>query len=377
MSEESRPYHKAANLFPLLDGAEYEGLKADIKANGLLEPIWILADGSIIDGRNRHRACLELGITPHFRTWSGDGSLVGFVVSLNLHRRHLTASQRGAVARKALPMWEEEARERQRGGRGGVLLPEKFPEASDTGDARDKAAAVFGVNGRYVSDAKMVDENDPELFEKVLSGEVTLTQAKRKVKERKREQKREDNRKIIESSPEPTKLNGVYSTIVIDPPWDWGDEGDGDQMGRARPVYQTMTISQLHALPVGDLADSNCHIYLWITNRSLPKGFSLLESWGFRYVTCITWVKPSFGMGNYFRGQTEHVLFGVKGSQELLRRNAPTVFMAPRGPDGHSSKPPSFYDFIETCSPGPYLDMFSRMIRDGWVTWGEGGIGGD
>mgnify|MGYP002375218539 FL=1 len=132
-----------------------------------------------------------------------------------------------------------------------------------------------------------------------------------------------------------------------------------------------MGLSDLLDLPVGELADDDCHIYLWITNRSLPKGFCLLERWGFRYVTCLTWVKPHFGMGNYFRGQTEHILFGVKGSQMLRRHDASTVFHAERGPNGHSSKPPAIYDLIESCSPGPYLEMFSRCERNGWAAWGE------
>ena len=110
-------------------------------------------------------------------------------------------------------------------------------------------------------------------------------------------------------------------------------------MGRAKPDYATLALDQLRALPVGELADTDCHIYLWITNRSLPKGFDLLAAWGFRYITCLTWVKPSFGMGDCFRGQTEHILFGVKGSQALQRHDASTVFHADRGPNGHSSKP--------------------------------------
>src|ERR1035441_7821933 len=87
----------------------------------------------------------------------------------------------------------------------------------------------------------------------------------------------------------------------------------------------------------------------------------------------ITWVKPSFGLGNYFRGQTEHVLFGVKGSQMLKRKDVGTVFSAPRG-KGHSAKPVEFYELVESCSPAPYLEMFSRSDRLGWVAWGESSV---
>jgi N6-adenosine-specific RNA methylase IME4 len=109
---------------------------------------------------------------------------------------------------------------------------------------------------------------------------------------------------------------------------------------------------------------------LWVTNRSLPKAFRLIEAWGFRYITCLTWVKPSIGMGNYFRGSTEQVLFAVKGSQMLKRRDVGTHFEAKRG-DGHSAKPDEFYSLVESCSYGPYIDVFGRKERDGWTVWGE------
>lgn len=193
---------------------------------------------------------------------------------------------------------------------------------------------------------------------------------KREAKEEKREERRQQNRKIIEANPQSiSELKAKFSTIVIDPPWDWGDEGDCDQLGRAKPTYHTMTFSEILDLPVNELSDIDCHLYLWITNRSLPKGFALLEKWGFRYVTCLTWCKPSIGMGNYFRGSTEQVLFGVKGSQPLKRKNVGTWFQAPRGKE-HSSKPEEFIRIVESCSHGPYLEMFARSKRIGWTSWG-------
>ena len=163
---------------------------------------------------------------------------------------------------------------------------------------------------------------------------------------------------------------GLFQTIVIDPAWDWGDEGDVNQFGRARPDYHTMPIEEIEKLPINKIADENCHLYLWVTNRSLPKAFRLIELWGFRYITCLTWIKPSFGMGNYFRGSTEQVLFGVKGSQPLKRHNVGTYFEAPRG-DRHSAKPDEFYTLVESCSYAPYIDVFGRKEREGWSVWGE------
>jgi N6-adenosine-specific RNA methylase IME4 len=201
--------------------------------------------------------------------------------------------------------------------------------------------------------------------------EPTTAGVLRLAKEQKREVVRVKNRALVEGvdSPDISVQGQQYATLVIDPPWDWSDEGDADQLGRARPTYATMTIEQVSDLPVPALCLPNCHLYLWITNRSLPKGFALLERWGFRYVTCLTWCKPSFGMGNYFRGSTEQVLFGVRGSLSLLRSDVGTWFEAQR-PGRHSAKPEEFYKLVESCSPGPWLEMFARQPRQGWVSWG-------
>lgn len=216
--------------------------------------------------------------------------------------------------------------------------------------------------------ATILGTPDTELGSAVLLKKGTdEQQAKR---EAKRDHRRQLNAEKAATTPDLLAAGVCFPTILVDPPWDWGDEGDVNQMGRAKPDYATLSLDQLLSLPVGKFADSDAHLYLWITNRSLPKGFSLLECWGFRYVTCLTWVKPHYGMGNYFRGQTEHILFGVKGSQPLKRKDVGTVFHAERGPNRHSSKPSMIYDLIESCSPGPYLELFSRINRSEWSAWG-------
>jgi len=275
------------------------------------------------------------------------------------------------IAQDVLPILEKEAKERAMeasctkwGGKISTPLEEQ-------GKTRDQAAAMFGVSGRYVQEAKRIKEDAPDLAEQVRNGEMSIPQAKRELKERSREQVREVNRQLVNGSEslDIALPDQRYSTIVLDPPWDWGDEGDCDQFGSARPVYATMPYAEVLALPVSDLAQDDAHIYLWITNRSLPKGFALLDAWGFRYITPLTWCKPSFGMGNYYRGQTEQVLFGVRGSLALLRHDVGTWFLADR-PGPHSVKPEQFYKLIETCSPGPWLEMFARKQRPGWATWG-------
>lgn len=191
--EERRPYHAVANVFPLLQDEEYEQFKADIKENGLREAIWLHSDGSIIDGRNRHRACLDTGTPLHFRTWDGRGSLVTFVVSLNLHRRHLNKGQLAMVGDSLRPLYEEEARKRQAqnalNNQPQSQKVEKIPP-SEKGKARDKAAEAVGTNGKYVDYARQLREEAPDLAEKVESGELSMSFAMRKLGQRKAEKRR-------------------------------------------------------------------------------------------------------------------------------------------------------------------------------------------
>jgi N6-adenosine-specific RNA methylase IME4 len=320
-------------------------------------------DFILIDGHNRHEICTRNGLP--FETiamvFESREVVMDWMDANQLGRRNLSPDAfKLALGRRY---------NRAKAKRGG--------DTSKRQNVALELAKEHSVSDRTVQRAGSFAEEVarlPELQRAIAEGKPVL-QVKREIKEREREARREENRAKVSEAQAPEdiiKSAAKFATIVIDPPWDWGDEGDQDQMGRARPDYATMSKEQLMALPVGTLADDDCHLYMWITNRSLPKGFDLIQAWGFRYITAITWAKPSFGMGNYFRGQTEQILFAVKGSQPLKRKDVGTLFTAPRGPNGHSSKPVEFYDLVESCSPGPFLEMFSRHNREGWTAWGEG-----
>jgi N6-adenosine-specific RNA methylase IME4 len=357
--------HEASSLFPLMANGEYRALVDDIRVNGLREPI-VIADGKVLDGRNRLRACEELGIEPRTRTFSRtvDGSLVDYVVSLNLHRRHLTPSQAAAVAFSLEPWYASEAKRRQvelAGTRPNIKPDLSANLHEGKGKAAEHAAAAVGAGSRYVQEVKRIAQAAPELVDQIRDGKITLKGAKCEI----------ERARTAELATAVQPVTGTYRTICIDPPWSNTDSGVKDPIGRGNPVYATLTVEDMARLPIGDLSDpEGCHLYLWVTNRTVGHGISLLKSWGFRYVTMITWCKNALGVGHYYRNNTEHILFGVRGSLMLARADVGTWFVASRqGP--HSTKPAEFYTLVESCSPAPRLEMFARGTgRDNWTVWG-------
>ena len=143
--------------------------------------------------------------------------------------------------------------------------------------------------------------------------------------------------------------------------------------------YDTLTLEQIAALPVGDYAADRAHCYLWVPNALLPSGLLVLESWGFEYKTNLIWHKvrkdggpDGRGVGFYFRNVTEIILFGIKGkdARTLDPGRSQVNFIATRKRE-HSRKPDEQYELIESCSWGPYLELFGRGTRDGWTVWGD------
>jgi N6-adenosine-specific RNA methylase IME4 len=204
------------------------------------------------------------------------------------------------------------------------------------------------------------------------------------------------------------RLPGGYRVIYADPPW-LHSGGKNGAKGWSKTVaadahYPLMRTPAIMAL--GDLVTPRCHpdgahLYLWAINNLLPEAFRVMEAWGFRYVTTITWVKAEVvqadgrlitlapavvkqphvtlnlgkkGIGKYHRGQTEHLLFGVRGRLPYRRlegkiQQGETLIIAPRG--RHSAKPDEAYGLIEHVSRGPGLELFARRERKGWDSWGN------
>jgi N6-adenosine-specific RNA methylase IME4 len=168
-----------------------------------------------------------------------------------------------------------------------------------------------------------------------------------------------------------------YRTIVADPPWRYANETV--PMGGVAHHYTTMSNVEIAALPIRELAEKDAHLYLWVTNPRLfaedtdagvgPR--EIVKAWGFSYKTLLTWVKPGLGLGYYFRGCTEHVLFATRGRAPIPGELRIANVFDGAHTGGHSAKPDVFGDLVEAVSPGPYLELFARRQRLGWDTWGN------
>ncbi len=156
-----------------------------------------------------------------------------------------------------------------------------------------------------------------------------------------------------------------YRTLVVDPPWAYRQTL---AKNGAESHYGVMAQEDIKALPVADWAEANAHLYVWTTNAFMVQAHELVVAWGFDQKTILTWIKKPISLGFYYRNNTEHCLFAVRGSLRCSRVDVGTAFEAPRG--RHSEKPAAFYDMVESMSPGPYLDVFNRKQRLGWDAWG-------
>jgi N6-adenosine-specific RNA methylase IME4 len=168
----------------------------------------------------------------------------------------------------------------------------------------------------------------------------------------------------------PPLPEGRFRSIVIDPPWPM-DKIVREQRPKqgAALDYPTMSLGQIAALPIADLAADGCHIYLWVTHRFLPAGLDLFDQWGVTYQCQMTW-KKNVGITPFsWMYDTEHVLFGRIGSLDLLQNGLRLSFEAPV--QGHSVKPDVFYERVIAASPTPRLEMFARHPREGFTVWGN------
>jgi N6-adenosine-specific RNA methylase IME4 len=381
MLDDAISFHPLAEIFPLIEGAEFDDLVADIAEHGLHEPIVVL-DEHILDGRNRYRACLAAAVDPVFTPFRGDDPLA-FVISANLRRRHLSESQRAMVAAKLATLQDGQRADLVEGTPIGV------------------AAELLNISERAIVRARAVqDHGAPELVRAVERGEVSVSAAA-DVATRPVEQQREivarGEKEILEAAKQiraeraearrgvrlqhieqiargntPLPTDKKYPVIYCDPPWYFEPYGS-DNYDRA-PGYPTMTLDEICALPVCDLATDPAILFLWTTASHLEQAFKVINAWSFKFSTSAVWIKTDCapGLGHFVRHQHEILLIARRGEFPSPSPNVrpSSVISAPRRE--HSRKPDEVYEIIERMYPSLLrIELFARGRRPGWDAWGN------
>jgi len=396
--------HPAADLFPMMEEEELRELASDIKRTGQRHAVVVIGS-KILDGRNRVRACEMVGVEPRFSQYEGPkdvASILDYVVSLNLSRRHLSASQRAWLGALLEERYAEAGIEKKREGgrRGGQAAKHRAdrPNASESDSShrsRDRAAAAVGSSGRSVQKAKAVREKAADEVQRaVAAGDLTVDAAselakiddhdtQREILERSngkpgnirahiRQHQQREIAKELEKAPPPPP-SGPYRVIVADPPWKY-DLRATDATHRGNLPYPPMTTDAICALPVGDLAEEGSVLWMWVTNGHLlgsggvSDGLRVVHAWGFEPKALLTWAKPKLGLGHYLRNVTEHCILAVRGKPTIVLDNETTLLEAPVRE--HSRKPDEFYSLVEKLTPGSKIELFAREPREGWAAWG-------
>ncbi len=380
--------HPLAEIFPMLPEAEIRELADDIVTFGQRVPI-VLLDGKILDGRNRYAACRFADVEPVVEEYGGDDPL-GFVLSHNLHRRHLTESQRAMVAAKL------------------ANLPAHRPAQDNPANLRTSDAADrLSVSTRTVETARRVlRDGADELQAAVEQRKLTVNTAVALASLPKREQievlasadpgaiktiakqvraAQQKTRHAVRlahldmvaergASTAPGKVGKLYPVIYADPPWRFAVRSE--TTGREKSAenhYPTMPTEEICGLlaNLGGVAARDAVLFLWATNPMLLDGLRVLQAWGFTYVHHWVWDKEIAGTGYWGRDCHELLLIGRRGDvpAPLPGTQPATVHRERKG--AHSAKPDFFAEQIERLYPGiSKIELFCRAPRPGWDVWG-------
>lgn len=371
--------HEAAYLFPEMQEQEFQELKQDISKHGQQVPI-LLYQGKVVDGRHRLRACAELGIVPRFEEMvaANDAEVNHAVVSINLHRRHLTEGQRALI--------------------GARLTNSTVGTNQHTAGAvsQQKVASELGISvDSVLRGKKVIQHGAPELVQAVADGKVSISSAaklaalakedqaqlnfedikaiqnaskainKAKFEARRQERLQEIEAKRANNKPLEASL-GTFSVIYADPPWDY--------MGEMAVGYPCMSVQKICDMPIADICAEDAVLIMWCSSSLLAEALQVVNSWGFTFKTSAIWDKNVAGQGAYFRQAHEVLMIGVKGNVPEVPYSArpSSVLKYPRLE--HSRKPLELYQLIDDMYPElNKIELFCRgePHGPGWTGWGN------
>jgi N6-adenosine-specific RNA methylase IME4 len=304
--------------------------------------------------------------------------VIVWIIKNQFGRRNLPAYERARLALRLKPVIAEKAKENQRGGQGGILLSQKSVEAKPV-DTQKEIAKAAGVSHDTIAKVEKIEAHaTPEMKEQLRTGQMSINQAYQTV--RREEKKQEVQQRIEEHAAAQTGVIDIqqtdrkYNIIYADPPWRYWESGNKNQALH----YTTMTIDEICDLPVKNIADDNCVLFLWVTYPILHEAFRVIESWGFKYSTAaFVWVKknkqkdsPFVGCGAWTRANSELCLLATKGNIMRLDASISQVVESPI--EEHSKKPDIVRDLItRLVGELPRVELFCRNPAEGWDVCGN------
>ena len=361
-------------LIPPLTDEEYKGLEASILAEGCRDSLVVWGD-VLVDGHNRYRICTKHNIPYQVvqKDFADRNEAKLWMIRNQLSRRNLPSFVRSELALKLKPVIAEMAKENQRGGQGGNLLPQKSAKAIET---REELAKIADVSQDTIAKVEKIIAVAPEEVKTQLrKGEMSINQAYQQVK--KAERKAEHQAAIAEQLSKPKTSSYVdifttdkkYRVIYADPPWSYKDKQDTEKLGGAVKHYPTMPLEDICALPIP--AEKDAVLFLWTTSPMLEDAFEVINAWGFKYKSSFIWDKISHAMGHYNSVRHEFLLVCVRGN---CTPDVPKLYDSVVSIERteHSRKPEEFRQMIDTLYPvGVRIEMFAREAADGWDVWGN------
>ena len=331
-------------LIPVLSDEEYKGLEASIIAEGCRDALVVWGD-TLVDGHNRYKICTEhnLPFATVQKEFADRHEVKLWIIDNQLSRRNINAYERTKLALQKEPLIAAMAKENQKlsAGRGekGLLISENL-------NTQKEIAKIAKVGHDTVAKVKKIEaQATPEMKEQLKNGDISINQAYQQVKrdEKKQavQQKIEEHAKVQTGTVDIFKPERKYNIIYADPAWQYWDGGNKNQSLH----YSTMPIKDICELPVKNIADDNCVLFLWVTYPILREAFDVIEAWGFKYSTAaFVWVKknknqdtPFVGLGSWTRANSELCLLATKGNITRLDASVSQIVESPI--EEHSRKP--------------------------------------
>jgi len=350
------------SIIPALTTEEFAGLEQSVITEGCRDAL-VTWRGTLVDGHNRYEICTKHGIAYNVieKEFDSRSKATEWIILNQFGRRNLSAYNRSLLALKLKPMIEIAVKENQIRKPIDSVVQTFVPQNNDN-KTNTKVSKIAGVSYETIRKVEKIEEKAPEqIKEKIRSGEISIHQAYKTVRQEERK-----HEIVIER---PKTVNGLYDVIYADPPWRY-DFAEADNRA-IENKYPSMDLEDIKNIKVPSEKDSV--LFLWATAPKLIEALEVMKAWGFTYKTNAIWDKEIIGMGYWFRGQHELLLVGTKGSYSPPSQEDRESSVYQEKRTKHSKKPNHYYEFIEKAFPsGKYLEMFSRStFSDKWTVWGN------